>query len=229
MAGTNIEVLCLEIAGGVLALLVLVYFLEEYKRRAALSRIALTMGFSFIPAGDILKAEGLSQLPLFSKSFLDFTKAKNVLRGNVDGVEVALFDYRVFRSMREYTTIFWLQTVAALRLSGSVLPLFKLTTLGTRVLVSKKLLAKRVEFPAHQGFSRRCMLWSPDEEGVRKLFQQKLLDFFARWGKRYAVEGEGNWLVISTPVGTKFDTRIKPEQMQSFLGEATEVLRVFRN
>ena len=52
----NIEFLCLGIVGGALALLTLVYYLQEYKRRAALARTALTVDFSFTSSAAILNS-----------------------------------------------------------------------------------------------------------------------------------------------------------------------------
>src|SRR5438270_1721626 len=83
------------IFGGIIALVVVVFVVNWYvekKRTEAFAKLAESLNFEFQPKGSAELMRELASFPLFGQGHSK--KMKNLLRGEANGLEVCLFDYR---------------------------------------------------------------------------------------------------------------------------------------
>jgi len=191
----------------------------ERKRTVALRRAADEMGFEFTPD----PGEGvLSRYPGFHL----FTQGRrpdvrNLLRGRAGGLEVSIFDYSyVTGSGKSRHT--WRQTVLAFEFDDADLPGFSLRPEMWFHKIGQWLGYKDIDFDTHSGFSRKYVLRSGEEEAVRSLFNDHVLDYYEA-NPNVCTEGCGGRLVYYRAL-----KRIDPSEVRSFLEEGFRVLALFR-
>ena len=71
-------------------------------------------------------------------------------------------------------------------------------------------------------FSKTYLLRGGDEDAIRSLFKDNVLDFFATHSGKPVLEGQGDRLILYTPMQL-----IRPENIAVFLEEGLEVFRLF--
>lgn len=201
-----------------IAFLVVFYVYWQKKREAKLRRVALEMGFSFVPDADALKAAGFSRLPPFFPCPGGFFRAitrrtfvSDIFKGTVDGTEVILCRY-MRHAVR--TTPGVSQTIASFSVSETALPDFKLES-------GKSSPRNHIEFPSTAEFSKSYRLEASDENAVRDLFDQRTLQFFAR-EKGWTVESKEGWLMVY-----RYDRDVESAQLRGFVDETKRILRLF--
>lgn len=171
--------------------------------------------FGFVP---------LDKLPIQRNELRSFEfrlglgRLHNILSGNVNGNEVVLFDTEVAPSRGEPS----LQTIAGFRLSASALPDFTLQPKSALGSVLTRL-GKSIDFG--DDFSRDYFLTSADGPGVRAYFTPEFREFFEgleRFDdkKNWHVQKSGVWVIIY-----RKDEGVKPEELQTFLEGAAEIVR----
>ena len=75
-----------------------------------------------------------------------------------------------------------------------------------------------IDFDDHPQFSKAYLLRSPQEQAVRDLFNNDVLDFFGTIDKKVCVEADGEWLVMY-----RQSRRVKADQLAAFLEESFEI------
>jgi hypothetical protein len=176
-------------AGGILAgFLFAAHFdwRRDKKRTEAFANLASRFGMQF-----------LGQAPVGFKLNL-FTlghdsQARNVMKGEIDGLTVSLFDYTYVtgsgKSRCEHR-----QTVVGLSLPTVSLPPFILMPENIFYRIASALGWHDIDFPEAPNFSKRFLLRGAQEHAIRAAFNPGVLDFFERHPGRSA-EGCGRQLI----------------------------------
>jgi hypothetical protein len=191
----------------------------ERKRTEAFRRAADEMGFEFTPdpgEGVLRRYPGFH---LFSQGRRP--DVRNLLRGRAGGLEVSIFDYSyVTGSGKSRHT--WRQTVLAFEFDDADLPGFSLRPEMWFHKIGQWLGYKDIDFDTHPGFSRKYVLRSAEEEAVRGIFNDHVLEYYEA-NPNVCTEGCGGRLVYYRAL-----KRIDPSEVRSFLEEGFRVLALFR-
>jgi hypothetical protein len=186
------------------------------RRRARdLERIAPSLGLSF-QKRDHRIADALQGLPLMQR----FShQVSNVLRGEVGGAELVLFDYswKPFWDKQRAD-----QTVAAYCLPSRALPELRLKPEGATDRLVAKLGLQDVDFETHPVFSASYRLKTDDETAIRAIFCPELLDHLeleAGW----SLEGKGTWLVAY-----RAESLVAPSELHAFVEQTGRIAERLR-
>ena len=195
------------------------------KRTEQLRQVAPTMGFSFSARDqeDLLRT--LDGFYLLSKG--SSKKVYNVLKGRWGDIAWTVFDYDYTVTLDNKRYI-QRQTVAYTNLGQMTLPRFSLGPESFFHKFADILGLRDIDFWHHPAFSKKYRLKGSDEETIRKLFNDTLLDLFERKQKRPNVEAEGNKIIIY--YFSRFSvagSKIRPRDLKTFVDEATEIVRLF--
>src|SRR5262249_46173612 len=112
--------------GLVLGVIALIWYLNrraERQRTEALAGIAESLGFEFHPGGDPVLQSWLAGFDLFSQGHSQ--RMWNILRGQSQNLDVAIFDYR-YVTGRGKNARTWQTTVICFRAAELDLPNFRL-------------------------------------------------------------------------------------------------------
>jgi hypothetical protein len=208
--------------GGVAVLVGIIWFINnrmEQRRVEALRQTAEEMGFSFEARPGDSFANQFPGFQLFSQGHNRV--AKNLLQGKALGLEVDIFDYSyVTGSGKNRHT--WQQTVLAFEIDGAALPMFSLRPETVFDKIGQWFGYQDIDFESHPKFSRSYVLRGQDEQAVRELFGDRVLDYFEE-SPACCTEGGGNRLVYY-----RARTRVAPAKVRKFMEEGFRVLALFR-
>ena len=206
--------------GGVLALVGVIAYVAwrlDKKRTEALTKLATTFGLQFsvdAPAG-FLGAYGDMHLFTLGRS----GTAKNVMRGEIDGVAVHLFDYSYVtghgKSRRTHR-----QTVVGLSLPTLALPAFELRPENIFHKIGSALGFQDIDFAQAPVFSKRFLLRGAEENAIRATFKPAVLSHFERH-EGVSAEGRGKLMVYYRAARI-----LRPEDVRSFVNESREVAKL---
>ena len=191
----------------------------EKKRTVGWRQAANDLGFQFAPDPS---EEILGRYPgfhLFSQGRR--RDVQNLLRGKAGGLEVSIFDYSyVTGSGKSRRT--WRQTVLAFEIDDADLPGFSLRPEMWFHKVGQWLGYKDIDFDTHPTFSKRYLLRSEEEDEIRALFTDRVLEYYEDH-PNVCTEGGGGRLVYY-----RAQKRVDPADARAFLGEGFDVLALFR-
>jgi hypothetical protein len=190
----------------------------EKRRREALSRMALRLGFSFTPNSRETPGEAYGTLPLFTRGHS--RGARNVVEGVASGHHTRIFDYQYTVGSGKHSSTHR-QTVVAFHLAGNSLPEFSMEPEHVFHKIGEAFGYKDIDFAHHPEFSKGYFLRGKDEQAIRTLFQPSLLTLFNRQ-KGWNVEGGGDRLIVY-----QWSKRAKPEETGRFLEEAIRIAGLF--
>jgi len=217
-----------KVVGGLIAVIgilllvgIIIYCVRrsEKKRTEQFQQVAQDLGLPFFPKGDDSLLERLDHFHLFSQGHS--RKIKNMLHGETDDVELAIFGYRYIVGGGKHTHMYN-QSVIYFRSPTLNLPQFAVRPEGLFHKVGGAFGYQDIDFETHPQFSRTYLLRGDDELAVRELFSEELLTFFESQQK-ISVEGGGDQLVFYR--GGK---RMKPDEVQQFMQEGYRVFALFR-
>ncbi len=186
------------------------------RRRQQLELLAMEWGFTYDHDGATAGGDnGLAQLDLFQKG--RGGKFQSCLRGALEDVKVAIFDYRYTTgSGKNRRTTH--QTVAAFEVPSAALPAFTLRREHFFHKIGQLFGYQDIDFPDYPLFSKKYLLRGQDEQAIRGLFSDEAIRYFEQLDAKYVVEGHGPWVIVYT--GGK---RIKPARLRDFLTRSWEV------
>lgn len=209
-------------AGALLTVVVLIWYVGsrmEKKRAEAWRQAADDMGFEFTPAPG---ADLLARYPgfhLFSQG--RNRTVKNLLRGKAGGLEVAIFDY-AYTTGSGKNRHTWHQTVLAFEVDDADLPGFSLRPESVFHKIGQWFGYRDIDFATHPHFSKKFLLRGEDEEAVRAVFKDHVLEHYERCGG-VCTEGCGGRLVYY-----RSQRRVAPAEVRPFLEEGFQMLALFR-
>jgi hypothetical protein len=211
------------VAGGIvlLAISVIIYAaISERQRILALGETAAELGFDFTADAPSGCVEDLSDLYLFQHG--DQPRVRNLLQGNTAELGVSIFDYSYSTgSGKSRQTI--TQTVICFRATALRLPAFSLRPESFWHRIGQLFGMKDIEFDTHPQFSKMCLLRGINEDAIRAVFTETVLEFFEdRPG--ISVEATDGILILY-----RQGIRTDPEAVREFLAEGFDVLGVLRS
>ncbi len=206
------------IVGGILAVVgagVYLAWRYEKQRTAALSDVALRMGFRFAERDDSVLVPGF---PLFERG--RGRKAKNVMMGTSGGRAVTLFDYWYTTGGGKSSQTHSMSVALYEGFSG--LPPFDMAPENFLTRIANAFGWQDIDFDANPEFSNAYLLRSPEEAAVRAAFRSDVLSFFAA-ARDWSVHAHGGRLAVMRAL----ERRCKPEDVQVFLDDCGKVAGVF--
>ena len=196
------------------AIVSLFYYLEK-KRTEAMGVAAKRLGFSFSAGPEPGLLDGLRSFRLFSQG--RSRKIRNVLRRQVDDIQITLFDYRFTTSGGKHNRTHD-QTVGLFETVRLEVPSFVLRPEHVFHRLAGALGYQDIDFEQDPAFSEAVLLQGRDEDHIRSLFDRNLLAYFARH-PGVCTEGEGPRLVFY-----RQERRVDPAQLEGFVEEGLDVL-----
>lgn len=197
------------------------------KRRKEMEALAENIGFSFLaqPLEDIPAA--FSAFNLFRMGYSK--KAENVLEGSFDNIRLKIFDYQyTVSSGRSSNTYFF--TVFCAYVDDFTLPDFELRQKGFFDKTGDMFGFKDIDFDTHPDFSNRYLLKGSDETEIRRLFSQKVLEYFEKRNADFSIEGSGDRIVIYPTAGSGgWGCEIPTAQIPPYYKEVTLIVRILRD
>jgi carbonic anhydrase len=192
--------------------------IRQRKRTEALQRVASDLGLAFFPQDNDQLYTELGWCDLFSRGRSQ--KLLNLMRGSSDGRYIAVFDNQhVTGSGRSKKT--WRTTVALLRSDGPAMPRFLLRPEGTWDKISNWFGSADIDFNIRPQFSRSYVLRGDDEQAIRALFTEPLLEYFEQH-PGLSTEGTGNTLLVY-----RLGRCVPPDGVSQFLTNAFELQSLF--
>jgi hypothetical protein len=202
----------------VVALIAVASYYQEKQRREQMQAVAERMGFSFSPQGDAGLRERLGHFHLFSQGHS--RKMRNVMRREIHGVAVTLFDYQYTTSSSKHNNTHR-RTVLLFETERLRLPFFTLRPQGLFHKLAAAFGHGDIDFQAHPSFSDAYLLQGSDESQIRDLFREEVLSYYER-RRNLCTEGAGQQLVFY-----RGNRREEPGSMEGFLEQGLEVLDLF--
>lgn len=192
-------------------------YLIEKKRRGDFAELAQQLGLEYREQGspDI---PDLNRFGLFQRGRSRTTF--NILKGNVEGVRVAVFDYKFVTGSGKSTTTHK-QTVCAIFNDQLNLPAFEMHPEGFWQKLGSLFGQQDIDFTENEAFSRCYVLRGKDEAGIRAVFNADVLAFFETRPGLY-VEGHQDTLIFF-----RAERRLKVREIQDFLLNGIRGLVVF--
>jgi hypothetical protein len=207
--------------GGMLVIFVLAIvfsIFSEKKRCQEMIALAGQLGLEFAAKGSPAIPH-LDQFALFGRG--SNRTFYNTMRGSVEGVRVAVFDYRFTTGSGKNRTTHQ-QTVCGIFDEQLDLPRFELKPEGFFSKLGALFGYQDIDFPENTEFSRKYVLRGESEEQIRAAFTPDVLAFFETRPGLY-VEGGGDTIIFF-----KAGQRLKTVEIQGFLMEGIRGLVVFR-
>ena len=165
----------LIISGILIAILVAILIVRQVwlqSRSRKLARIAQKLGLEFSAAMPTYLAERVSNLNFFQQG--EHRRASLVIHGELDGVQIACFDYR-YNIRRPRGVVTRAQTILLFYSERLDLPLFELRYHWLDNQHRDAFDTKPIDFPGYSLFTDKYRLTSPDEQAVRTLFTDQLI------------------------------------------------------
>jgi hypothetical protein len=194
-------------------------YLAEKKRIEDLQRVAAELGFDFERVGQADFLQSLSHFNLFTPGHSK--SITNLMRGRTQDLDAAIFDYRYVTGHGKHRHVSN-HSVICFRFEGPELPRFGLCPENFTHRIGQWFGYQDIDFETHATFSDKYLLRGRDEQAVRGLFTGTVLDYFED-KPGLSAEGAGNTLLFY-----RHATRVRPENIRSFLEEGFAVLGLFR-
>jgi len=213
---TLIVIAILALVGGII---VIVRNIEK-KRTEALKDAAQAMGLDFSRLPDPQFLPSLSAFPLFSQGHSK--RARNVMTGLADEIEITLFDYRYTIGAGKSQHVHR-QTVVLLQSSVLDLPAFSLKPQHVFHTIGKVFGYKDIDFDSHAIFSDKYFLRGADETAIREVFTPDVLEYYeARPG--LSTEAAAHRLLFF-----RASKKAKPEDLPAFLKDGFHIYTLLKS
>ncbi len=195
-----------------------IFWRMEKKRTEQFALISAKLKLNFFPKGSSSLFERLKTFHLFSKG--RSRKIKNLMEGEANKVELAIFDYQYTTGGGEHSHTYR-QSILFFRSPKLYLPGFSLRPENVFHKIGGAFGYKDIDFETHPIFSKSYLLRGDNEAAIRGLFNNKLLNFIQSQQK-ISIEGSGDQLIFY-----RNKNRVKPEEVESFMEEGFQVFDQF--
>jgi hypothetical protein len=210
------------IVAGVIGLIVFLVMYANKKaaeRTAAMQQAANALGWAFAADAPLSMIPGMERFHLFSQGHSK--KLYNMMYGMLNGARVAIFDYRytVGHGKNAHT---YSQSVVYFQSERLSLPFFSLRPEGFGHKLISALGYQDIDFPHRPTFSSKYLLRGEDEQGIRSVFQDRVLDYFENNLKLYA-DGGSNEIFCY-----QLNVRVQPQNVRPFLDWGLNMHNLFQ-
>lgn len=192
----------------------------EKIRREKLESFASELSLDFYPAGHEELLLKIDDFKLFNSGHS--RKMTNVILGETEIVNVAIFDYRYTTGSGKHQHTHH-QTVVAMESADLQIPSFTMRPESLFDWFGSVLGMQDIDFEDHPTFSKMFVLKGENEKAIRNFFDLELLDFFAE-RKGITFEGAPGRFIYF-----KGGKTTKPEEMRAYLEEGYSVYSAFAN
>ncbi|MCA8999494.1 MAG: hypothetical protein KDA80_21040 [Planctomycetaceae bacterium] len=199
---------------GFIILILVVHWHNEKKRQQQMETLAEDLGLKFHPKGDGTLRARCGHFPLFSRGRAK--KVLNMLEGESGDVRLAILDYR-FTTGSGRSTHTHNQTVMYFQAPDLQVPKFSLQPERFWHKIGQMFGGKDINFDTHPAFSKKYLLKGSDEERIRELFHEEILNYLEDQ-PILNVEGEQDQLVFF-----REGKRVKPDEIRKFMKEGFEI------
>ena len=190
----------------------------DRKRTEAIKQLAATMGFDYREHPQTYLPDTIWQFDLFNKG--RNRRLKHLIQGTQEEAIVSVSDYQYTTGTQKNRTTHN-QTVVFIESDRLNLPNFLLIPENIFHKVGNVFGYKDIDFDSHPEFSSQYLLKGTDEESIRSLFHDGILNIYQR---HPGTSTEGlDTLLIYYRKGQRF----KPDQWQNLLNEAIEAYEQF--
>ena len=226
----------LFVAGLITGIILLVRH-QEKVRREALQEFADSLGLEFHAKGHSKIQSRIAGFKLFNQG--DSRKMKNVICGETEVVNVAIFDYQYSTGAGNSRSTHS-QTVVAMEARELEIPAFTMRPEHFFDRLGSMLGFQDIDFEDHPEFSKMFVLKGENETQIRDFFDRPLLDFFAT---RKGISFEGTASPgekaeeFSPAIGQQERTGrfiyfkggkpVKPEELRDLLNQGYSVYAAF--
>jgi hypothetical protein len=209
------------IAVGIVVVIIIIYAFWYYdnRRLKALKLLAESLNFTFSQKGDDSMLEMLGRFHLFSQGHS--RRVSNVFSGRFNDIPVTVMDYR-YTTGGGKSSHTWQQTVLAFESDKLLLPCFVLRPENLFDKIGSVFGKKDINFETAPVFSKRYLLRGEDEESIRKLFKEWVLQYYEQ-NPGISTEGDGKMLIYY-----RSSRRVSPDKIQVFLQEGYAVFGLFK-
>jgi hypothetical protein len=190
------------------------------ERRRLLQQVAQQMGWAFAAVGSFSMFPRIESYYLFSQGHSK--NLANVLYGEIDGGRAAVFDYTYVTGHGKHRHTHY-QTVAYFQPGELNLPFFSLRPEGVLHKVFGAFGYQDIDFAQRPEFSKQYLLRGQDEQGIRRVFSNRLLSFYET-NTRFSTDGGVNQLFIYQE-----NVTVTPENVQQFVQWARGLVNLFKN
>ena len=197
---------------------VIMQSVQEQQRREQLARIAQRIGMDYSAEADPGLWDRVAVFGLFSKG--GRRKVFNVLRRQIHGIDVTLFDYQ-YTTMQTRHHRTYNHTVALFETDRLKLPSFALHPQYFYHQIANTLGFRDMDFEGYPDFSDGYRLQGEDEASIRGTFDEEALHFFTRHPGLH-IEGHGRRLIL-----LQDRRRVNPKEIEPFMQQGLDVLDVF--
>lgn len=198
----------------------------ERERTREYEAAARKLGLEFYPQGDKSLMDAHGQYSLFLGNFSIFEqghsrKLKNLIRGQTDRVDVAIFDYSYTVGSGDSSSTHR-QTVIRFDSPSLQLPAFELRPAQMSDRLTKLFRKGIIELSEFPAFSRSYSLRGEDEAEIRDTFTPDVVQHLESLSRLH-IAGAGPKLLVYRP-----GKRLRGYQIRPFLEEAFELFSVFK-
>ncbi len=196
----------------------LIYHLYEKRRTRKWREIAESLGLKFSERDDSVMERG-SDIHLFTLGHS--RKAKNVLEGDANGIDIILADYHYTTGGGKNSTTH-LQTICLAKSPELNIPVSNMRPQSFFDSIGKLLGGQDIDFETDPEFSQAFVLQGKDEQEVRACFGSEVRRWFCSGAKlKMYFEAGGDTLLFHQ------GHRVNPEDAQELLGQALELVKLF--
>jgi hypothetical protein len=191
----------------------------ERRRRDAMRVSAERMNLSFSENDDQSLRQRLSRFHLFSQG--RSRRIRNVMRGRVADLDIAIFDYR-YRTGGGNSSRTWRQTVLHFDVQRMKLPPFSLRPEHFFHRLGQVFGYQDVDFDTHPTFSSKYLLRGAHEDEIRSVFSDQLLTHLETQ-TGLSTEAAGGDLIYY-----RANRRVDPERIGEFIKDGVQILAMLR-
>ncbi len=192
---------------------------DNKKRKKKMEQIALTLGLSYIDKAQDSFLSPLKTIKIFNEGHS--RKAYNLMQWKKQDINCSIFDYR-YTSGSGQNTATYSQSVFLAQTDKLNITKFSMTPESIFNKIGDKLTKNDIDFDRYTNFSKKYHLKGKDEDAVRKVFTDEILQFFEHRKERVSIEAEGDKIVIYTR-----SKDIDPKDLAAFKDEALKIVNLF--
>lgn len=198
----------LYIAAGIAAVILIIIIARYYekKRREAMRLQAQTYGFFYTGNAELDQLGQAGKLHLFNQGHRK--RIKNLMMRDESSLAVRVYDYQYTVGGGQHSHTY-VQTVFQFDAGTLHLPAFVIRPEHIFHKIGKTFGYQDINFDAYPEFSAKYLLRGENEEMIRKLFNQEIVDMFLRETGLIA-EGMGSVLICY-----RSGKRVKPDELHT--------------
>jgi hypothetical protein len=192
---------------------------KERERTEQLRAVAAQLAWRFADEAPFNMIAGLEHFTLFNQGHSK--EIKNFMYGEANGVKAAVFDYVFVTGSGKHRHTHH-QSVTYLEPAHFSVPFFSLRPEGFMTKLFQAFGYQDIDFGQRPEFSKQYLLRGPDEPGIRRTFNDRLLSFFESYHGT-CVDGGGNQLFIF-----RAGHRFQPQEIQPQLALALNIFALLQ-